>query len=82
MTSAAWAVTWRRKPIAQPFVIDADDAEIVAEIAIRLHSMPHIYDVRVTAMPESVMDPEAKERVRQRIADRIDHEWAFGVMAG
>lgn len=79
---SAWAITWRRKPIATPFIIDVDDLEVVAEIAIRLHSIPQVYDVRVTAMPESDMDTEAKERVRQRIAERIDHEWAFGVMAG
>ena len=78
----AWAVTWRRKPLALPFIIDVDDAEMAAEIAIRLHSIPQVYDVRVTGMPESQMDDEARERVRARIAERIDHEWAFGVMAG
>jgi len=75
----SWAVTWKRKPIALPFLIDADDPEIVAEITIRLHSIPNVYDVAVTHLDGAEMDEETKKRIKQRIADRINYEWAVGV---
>lgn len=62
-----------------PFLIDADDPAIVAEIAIRLHSFANVYDVRVRAMEGAEMDPDVKARIQQRIAERINHEWAIGV---
>lgn len=74
----SYAVTWRRKPIALPFLIDVDSLELAAEIAIRLHSVPHVYEVRITTLEGAQMDAETKERIRRRIAERVDKEWAKG----
>lgn len=79
--NTAWAVTWMKKPLAHPFLIDVDDMEMAAEIAIRLHEWPKVYDVRITALEDAVMDDETREAIKKRIADRINYEWAFGVMA-
>lgn len=76
----AWAVTWMRKPLPNGFIIDVDDIEVASEIAIRLHDVPRVYDVRVTNMPESEMDGETRARIWQRIADRINKDWATGVL--
>lgn len=75
----SYAVTWRRKPIATPFILDVDSMEMAAEISIRLADTPLVYDVKVTGMEESSMDEETRTRIKTRIADRLNYEWAVGV---
>lgn len=77
--TTAWSVTWRRKPIAGEFLIDVDAPEMAAEIAIRLHDYPRVYDVRVNALEKDI-DPAVKARIWARIKERIDHDWATKVM--
>lgn len=77
----AYAVTWRRKPIALPFLLDVDSMELAAEISIRLAGVPLVYDVKVTELPEAEMDAETKARIKARIADRMQYEWAVGIQA-
>ena len=78
----AWAVTWRRKPIAQPFLIDVDEPGMAAEIAIRLSDMPRVYDVKITQLDPPPMEAEVKERILARIKERTNEEWALSVLAG
>lgn len=75
----AYAVTWRRKPIAMPFILDVDSMELAAEISIRLTGVPLVYDVKVTGMEEAEMDAETKARIKARIIERQQYEWAVGM---
>lgn len=72
-----YAVTWFRKPIAQPYILDVDTPELAAEIAIRLHEQPRVYDVKVTTLEYEVDMTEA-EAIKARIKRRIDEQWALG----
>jgi hypothetical protein len=76
----AFAVTWKRKPLAHPFLIDVDSMEMAAEISIRLQDVPKVYDVAITELPEAEMDGETRAKIWQRIADRLNYDWATGVM--
>lgn len=76
----SYAVTWQRKPIALPFLIDVDSLEMAAEIAIRLHSVPQVYEVRITTLEGAEMDAETRSRIWNRIQERINSDWATGVM--
>lgn len=75
----AYAVTWRRKPIAMPFILDVDSMELAAEISIRLTGVPLVYDVKVTGLEEAEMDAETKARIKARIVERQQYEWAVGM---
>lgn len=77
----AMAVTWRRKGFGMPFLVDVDSVEQAAEIAIRLSYQPSVFEVKVSTI-EYDPDPEVTARVRQRIADRINAEWATKALTG
>lgn len=76
-----WAVTWRRKPIAYPFLIDVDEAGMAAEIAIRLHDVPRVYDVKISQLDTPPMEAEMKARILKRIQERTNEEWALAVIS-
>ena len=70
----AYVVTWQRKPIAQPFLIDVNTPEMAAEIGLRLANTPLVYDVKVTEIPYEE-DAAMKARIWARVEARIG-EWA------
>lgn len=69
MTAAAWAVTWRRKPIAVPFLIDFDNESLAIRASVALNEIGR-YDVAVT-VTEYDDDPEMKARIWARVAARM-----------
>ena len=66
----AYVITWLRKPIAQPFVLDVNTPELAAEVSLRLASTPLVYDVKVTEIPY-VEDKEMHDRLWGRIEARM-----------
>jgi hypothetical protein len=66
----AYIVTWMRKPMAQPYLIDVNTPEMAAEITLRLAAMPLVYDVKVTEVPYEE-DQEMKTRIWARIEARL-----------
>jgi hypothetical protein len=66
----AYVITWLRKPIAQPFVLDVNTPELAAEVSLRLASTPLVYDVKVSET-EYDIDPELKARIWKRVEERL-----------
>ena len=66
----AYLITWKRKPIAQPFVLDVNTAELAAEVSLRLASTPLVYDVKITEIPY-VEDKDMHDRLWGRIEARM-----------
>lgn len=66
----AYIVTWMRKPLAQPFLLDVNTPELAAEIALRLAGTALVYEVKVTEVPYEE-DAEMKHRIWARVEARI-----------
>ena len=57
------------------------DEEEVSEFQARIHISHDKIGGADMELQSAAMDEETKERIKQRISDRINYEWAFGVMA-
>lgn len=66
----AYFVTWRKKPYPLPFLIDFDDETLATKCAVALSEIGR-FDVKVTAS-EYDEDPELKERIWQRVRQRLE----------
>jgi len=73
--TTGFAVTWRKKPHALPFMIDVDSMELAGEIAILLNFQALTHDIAITAL-EYEIDPEMKARIWARVNKRMEeYEW-------